>query len=240
MGGGPMGGNPMGGNPMGGRMPSSPPGAAPTEATKRAGLGRGALIAIVAVILVTVVGVGVVLSQSGIFGAASGVADSYSLTATVGGWVDNDTGCAFKSDGYHITKSVICYAPSNDLGDGTASVTITQVSGDASLTYGMVFHRVSAGNFSTFQIDSQGNYALTKVVNETASDPLAHGTNKAIAKGAGAKNTLAVQIKGSHITLLVNGTQVGAADDATFRSGKTGLVGYDGLDVAFTDFKIQR
>jgi hypothetical protein len=169
-----------------------------------------------------------------------GPGDSYTLTSTADGWVNDSSGCAFKSDGYHITQSVICYAPSDDLGNGTASVTASQVSGDPSSPFGLVFHRVSEGNFYAFQIDGQGDYALTKVVNKAAGDPLAHGTSQAITTGTSAKNTLSVQISGTHFVLSVNGTQVGQADDSTFSSGKTGLAGNDGTDVVFTNFKIQR
>jgi hypothetical protein len=155
------------------------------------------------------------------------------------GWT-NDSNCFFGSGGYHIKASFICYAPANQTGDGVTTVTVSQISGPITYGYGLVIRRVSKGNYYEFQIDANGKWLFTKVVNGTSTDIVKFTANAAIKKGLNQPNTLSVTAQGSHFIFSVNGTQVGTADDSTFTSGGTGLFGNDGIEVVFTSLSIEK
>ncbi|HEX6540319.1 MAG TPA: hypothetical protein VF040_01085, partial [Ktedonobacterales bacterium] len=151
----------------------------------------------------------------------------------------NDSNCFFKDSAYHINAGFICYSPADAVGDSVTTVSVKQISGPITRTYGLVIRRNGKGNYYEFGIDGNGKWRFSKVVNGTLTDIVTFTSNSAIKKGLNQVNTLSVSARGSHFVLSINGTQVGIADDSTFKSGKTGLLGYDGIEVVFTNLSIK-
>ena len=69
----------------------------------------------------------------------------------------NDDQCSQRADGYHVTNNAVCvlsrYTPPANV---NISVNVKQVSGLADPSYGIAFHRTSAGNFYTFRSAAPG------------------------------------------------------------------------------------
>jgi hypothetical protein len=196
----------------------------------------GAVLLTIVIIAVVSVGIRTVADRlsgpSTIDSSATSFSDG--LTSNAYSWAD-DSNAFFRSDGYHIVKSVIVYAPVDPQQAVDVSVRVVQISGDTTWDYGVVFRRASKGNYYLFQIDSNGLWRFDKVVNGTLTNLMPATPNDAIHRGLNASNTLEVQADGSHSVFLVNGTQVGQADDSTFTSrGKVGLEGNDGIEVVYT------
>jgi len=163
--------------------------------------------------------------------------DSLTASGSSTGW-STDPACAFKPDGLHVIGLFICIAPPDALADGTVTVTLKQVSGATSRLGGIVFRRVSTGNYYSTQIDGLGHWSLDKVVNGTHTSLVAPQSSPAIRMETGASNTLTVQMVGGRFTIAANGTPLGSATDATFASGLIGLAGDAESDVVFTDLTI--
>jgi hypothetical protein len=202
-------------------------------------VGSGAAILLTIVIIAVVrVGLGAAFGQLFHAGATSSSPSSYSeaLTSNPGGW-PNDANAYFQPDGYHIVKSVIAYAPDLPAVNVDVSVRVVQISGDDTALHGIVFRRWSTGNYYAFEIDSQGEWEFGKVVNGQWTPIVDATVNSAIQPGLNVSNTLEVQATGTHYVFLVNGTQVGEADDATTSgTGKVGLDGDDGAEVVYSHF----
>ncbi|HEU5349332.1 MAG TPA: hypothetical protein VFU63_12050, partial [Ktedonobacterales bacterium] len=158
--------------------------------------------------------------------------------STKGSWTDNNN-CFFGSGGYHINAAFICYAPADKVGDAVTTVSATQISGPITYPYGLVIRRVSKGNYYEFSIDANGKWLFDKVVNGTPTDIVKLKPDAAIKNGLNQTNTLSVQANGSHFVFSINGKQVGTADDTTFSAGETGLVGYEGIEVVFSNLAIE-
>lgn len=150
----------------------------------------------------------------------------------------NDSNCFFGSGGYHINAGYICYSPADKVGNADTTVSVKQISGPIIYSYGVVIRRMSKGNYYAFQINANGKWLFSKVVNGTNTDIVVLTSNAAIKTGLNQVNTLSVRAQGSHFIFSVNGTQVGTADDSTFTSGNTGLIGYSGIEVIFTNLSI--
>src|SRR5262245_11721575 len=153
------------------------------------------------------------------------------------GW-SNDPACAFRPDGLHVIGPVICIAPPDALADGTVTVTLKQMSGATTHEGGIVFRRMSAGSYYLTQIDGLGHWSLDKVVNGTHTSLVAPQSSPALRMGAGASNTLTVQMVGGRFTIAANGTPLGSATDATFASGLMGVAGDADSEVGFTNLTI--
>jgi hypothetical protein len=161
------------------------------------------------------------------------------LTSNTNGWSDNTSHCFFQDNAYHIKSSFYCLAPAGNIGDAIITVKAEQVAGSLLYLYGIVFRRVSTGNWYEFDIDSNGKWAFFKIVNDTAYRLVDYTPNAAIKGGLNTINTLLVQAKGAHFVFSVNGTQVGKTDDSTFASGRAGLsAGGADTEAAYTDFEI--
>lgn len=152
----------------------------------------------------------------------------------------NDSNCSFASDGYHIKGAYLCYAPTNDVSDGTITVQSKQTTGDTTQGYGLVLRRVSKGNYYIFAIDSNGAWGFYKFVGNSATPVKDFAKNSAIQSGLNTLNTLKVTMSGSSFTFYVNGTQVGTATDSTFTSGKSGVSGADTSEVVYTAYEITK
>jgi hypothetical protein len=158
------------------------------------------------------------------------------MAGTQSDWA-NDANCSFKPDGYHIVASYICYAPPNDVSNVTVSVTAKQVAGVTNHFYGLVLRRASVGNYYDFEIDGNGKWEFYVYKNNQGAPLVDLTANAAILTGLSVANTLQVTAIGAHFVFVVNGAQVGQADDSTFSSGYLGLEGEDGADVVYTNFK---
>ena len=162
------------------------------------------------------------------------------LTSNSNNWIV-DANCFFSSDGYHIKASVLCFAPTDAVADGIATVTVKQLSGDIKSGYGIIFRRPSKGNYYAFFIDSNGKWTFAKTVDGVLATLIDFKADPAIKSGLNATNTLKVQAVGQNYTFFVNDTQVGQSTDATFTSkGLWGLSGQDGLEVVYTDFSLTK
>lgn len=158
------------------------------------------------------------------------------LTNSPSGWT-TDSHCSFSSDGYHIQGGYICYAPTDQQSDVGVDVQVSQLSGDSSSGFGVVFRRASQGNYYSFRIDSGGEWAAF-VCQSGSCNKLGGASDSAIQTGLNATNELEVDAAGSHFDFYVNGTKVGSADDSTFSSGEIGLSGADGDEVVFSNLTI--
>jgi hypothetical protein len=153
------------------------------------------------------------------------------------GWIDTPGQCVFRPDGYHLA-TFTCYAPVGDLRNGVIEAQVSQASGDLTAWHGIVFRRVSKGNYCAFQITNDGYWHMVKVVNGTVSEVVPYGLNQAIQKGLNASNTLKVTADGPHFEFFVNSTEVGQADDSTSTSGATGLKGVQGGEAVFIKLSV--
>ena len=163
--------------------------------------------------------------------------DALTASGSGTGW-SLDPACAFKPDGLHVIGLFTCFAPPDALADGTVSVTLKPVSGATNKLSGMVFRRMSTGNYYLAQIDGLGRWSLDKVVNGAHTSLVAPQSSPAIRMGLGASNTLTVQMVTGRFTIAANGMPLGSATDATFASGLIGLAGNGDGDVVFTNLTI--
>jgi hypothetical protein len=163
------------------------------------------------------------------------------LTSNTNGWHTdaNESHCFFKDTSYHIKDNYYCLAPAGQFGDATISVQAKQVAGPLRYPYGIVFRRTSPGNWYEFDIDSNSKWVFWAAINGAARMLVPYTPNAAIKGGLNQINTLLVQVKGTHFTFYVNGTQVGEAADTLFASGYCGLsAGGPNLEVAYNNFEI--
>ena len=159
-----------------------------------------------------------------------------SLTSSPSGWT-TDSHCSFSTDGYHIQGGYICYAPTSQQSDVGVDVQVSQLSGDNTSGFGIVFRRESQGNYYSFRVDSGGEWAAFVCQNGNCNS-LGGTSDNSIKTGLNATNELEVIAIGSHFDFYVNGTKVGSADDTTFASGEIGLSGADGDEVVFSNLVV--
>jgi len=194
---------------------------------------RVLLVIVAGVVVGSLVGASLVLLILALRPApATNGAYNQALTAPAAGWPDSGA-CRFTASGYEVSGPSACFYDGQDVRDATVSVTMTRTSESADISAGIAFRRVGPSAFYTFEIDGNGDWAVYK-----RGTVLQQGVSVAIKTGAGAKNTLQVQMKGGHFVFSINGEQVAQADDAEFAAGKVGLTGYTGLKVVYTDFTI--
>jgi hypothetical protein len=159
------------------------------------------------------------------------------LTSAANKW-STDSNCFFKSDGFHINASVLCFAPVEDVADAVATVTVKQISGDLIEGFGIIFRHPGTGNYYAFLIDGNGKWAFIKAVNGQDPTRIVDFTaNAAIKSGLNAANTLKVKAVGTTYTFFVNGAQVGQSSDSSYTAkGSWGLSGQDGHEVVYSNF----
>jgi hypothetical protein len=160
------------------------------------------------------------------------------LTSIVGaeGWSEVLDECFLGSDGYHVVRGYLCFAPAGTQTDVDVSLMVKQISGPTNYSYGIVFRRVALGNYYLFMIDSNSKWLFDKCVNDTCTRLVDFTPNDAIKGGLNTVNALEVSAKGSHFDFFVNGTKVGSADDSTFASGEVGVAGGNPIECVFTNF----
>lgn len=158
----------------------------------------------------------------------------------------NGAASTFAADGYHLNNAVVCLAPNPPVAafaDGTVSVQAKQVGGPTTQGYSLVFRAGGSGSvpdFYAFLIDGNGKWRAFKVIGGQATFFGPFTANPAIHTGLKASNTLQVVMAGSHFDFYVNGTKVGQANDSTLASGTPGLFGNVGIEVVFTNFRVQQ
>jgi hypothetical protein len=153
------------------------------------------------------------------------------------------SGHSFYSDGgYEITGSWTSFTPAANLGNGSISARVRQLSGANDQFYGLIFRAtndsVPSGYFFGVTQNQQWTFAALSHGNSTAIVALT--TNTAINAAMGASNTLTVRATGSHFVFYINGRQVGQADASAYASGRIGLSSTDSsLRVVFNDFVVK-
>ena len=160
--------------------------------------------------------------------------------------------CKAEPDGLHIADSDNgCGAPTEaDVADANFSVTVRQLSGATTWPYGLYFRAGGFGNrLYGFLIASAGAWTAFKDVDGTATTIASWRYTSAIRTGLGATNTIEVKFHASQLIFFINGQRVGAlndssipavgtADELTDNMG-TGLFGHSGIEVVFTNYRIQ-
>lgn len=159
------------------------------------------------------------------------------LTTKAHDWT-NDQHCTFAPDGYHVRDGYECYAPTAQQRDITLSVQARQLSGPSDRRYGLGLRLNAAGDEYLFAIDSNGHWLFGKYIAGVFTTIVRPTASPAIKQGLGSTNTLTVRAVGSHFTFAINGTSVGAADDATLDTGYCGVEGSRGIEIAFTSLTI--
>ena len=84
------------------------------------------------------------------------------LTSNTYDWA-NDSHCFFQNKSYHVRDAYVCYAPAGNIVDATISVDAFQVSGSLIWFYGLLFRRVSTGNFYVFVIDGNSQWKFSNL-----------------------------------------------------------------------------
>lgn len=162
------------------------------------------------------------------------------LTTNENGWADDGNRCYFDTDGYHIRNNTICYAPIGPQVDGTESVTAKEISGPLDHGYGLVFRRVSKGNYYEFVITSSGDFGVFKFQNDILTELAPYTPSTAIDVGLNSVNTLSVTMNGPVFDCYVNGVKVTEVRDSAFPEGDWGLGAHSTVNVVFTDYLARR
>ncbi len=155
-------------------------------------------------------------------------------------WDEVSGNCSFAADGYHVINAAqattvqMCIAHKPDFSDFTFQVQMKVLKG----TVGGVLFRASSTAYY-FRISVDGHYALFACAGTNCSKALISSSfSSAITQGLKQINLLAVEVRGKHIELYVNGVRVNYADDGTSQHGQIGVVAEAGSGVVFSDLKI--
>jgi hypothetical protein len=172
--------------------------------------------------------------------------------SAVNGWI-GDSNCVWSTDGIHLTSPTgtnYCLAPTEaDITDGTISVEMKEITAGTGTTFfGIAFRAVSSSdNFTgyTFDINDNGQWCFGKTLSAGGSLTPVSGCDNtasaAIHSGAGASNTVVVNMKGSHFTFTVNDEVIAQADDSDITSQTVvGVYVSQGEEVAFTNFVVTK
>jgi hypothetical protein len=160
------------------------------------------------------------------------------LTSSTNPWPVNAEHCQFKNGSYQVRANYICFAPIGVQSNIAISVQVKQLNGTTAAFFGICFRYVSHGNYYNFLINSNSLWSFAKFVNNQGTALVSEKADPAIKPGLNIVNTLLVRMQGGHIDFFVDGTKIGAADDATFSAGLIGLEGADNTDVAFNNFQV--
>ncbi len=159
------------------------------------------------------------------------------LTSPTNPWPVNNR-CQFANGSYQVRADYICFAPIGVQSNIAISVQVKQLNSTTAAFFGICFRYVSHGNYYNFLINSNSLWSFAKFVNNQGTALVSQEADPAIKPGLNIINTLLVRMQGGHIDFFVNGTKIGAADDATFSAGLIGLEGAENTDVAFNNFQV--
>lgn len=203
-----------------------------------------------AVVVIAAAGAGVVyLTQhSGTTSSTTGAAMNTpgptvlyqnAMTTAAVGW-PQDQNCFFRADGYHIVGFHLCFAPISDQSNIDVKVDMDTLSGALGTPHGIVFRHNSNPDRYEFDVDPYGHWVFFKCLaaQHTCLKVVDYRANSAIHPGLHTVNTLEVIAAGTHFTFMVNGTQVGTADDSALSVGAVGLAGNESSEVVFSNLKI--
>lgn len=142
------------------------------------------------------------------------------------GLTDNQsTGCQFTDTGYEAQEGrqgfvQPCFADATNFSSFVYQVSLTITGGSQA---GMIFcANKSQGQYYLFRIDTNGGFALELYTGGKYA-LLVQGTNAAITTGVGNTNMLTVIVAKGVLTLFVNSTYVGSANDTTLSGGQIGV-----------------
>ncbi len=165
---------------------------------------------------------------------------------------------AFENGAYHVSVSddnnlALPLLPGETFTNMAYTVTWQEVQGDDKAAFdwfGIVFryseHQDNGNTVQTFYafayMPNTGEYQLRKF-NSGQDNPWTivwhHGKGNEYHTGHNAKNTVKVVANGSNFTFIVNGKQVGTAQDKDLSSGQIGMiVNLNGFEVAFSDLAV--
>ncbi len=147
----------------------------------------------------------------------------------------------YSNDGYEVTGAWTTYSPIGNLGNGTISVRMRQMSGANNQYYGILFRAPNdsspTGYF--FGITQNQQWSFAVLSNGNSTPIVAPTTDVHIKSGLNTSNTIAVRAIGNHFVFYINGAQVGEVDNNAFSSGRIGLINTDNsLFVVYNDFTV--
>ncbi len=172
------------------------------------------------------------------------IAYQNSFAGSANGWPSSKH-CTYGSGGLHVTGGG-CLAPGGSFDNVGVAVTVEQLNGSTSDTYGVTVRAVEADTRYDIVIDSNSQWGASRcdapkdqnTADCTSLVPLT--SNSAIHGGLNTKNTIDVRAQGSHFDVTVNGTSVGSFDDTLYADGQVGLIADGSFTCVFTDFTITR
>jgi hypothetical protein len=118
--------------------------------------------------------------------------------------------------------------------DFVASLSATAAACKFRDRYGLLFRVANLSNYYQFDVDCDGAYRLSKVVDGRLTPLQNWMKNEAVNRGSGAQNELAVRANGKNIEVFVNGVSLRALTDVTFSEGGFGIYAGSGLSETYT------
>jgi hypothetical protein len=161
-----------------------------------------------------------------------------SLNSSSGKW-ENDSHAFYSNGGYELNGAWFTFSPVSNLGNGTVSVKLREISGPSDQFAGILFRSANNSYFYVFGVSESQQWTFSLVSNGNGTAIVPATTDSHIAGGANATNTLTVRAKGSHFIFYINGAQVGQADNSAISSGRVGMINTVGnLSVVYNDFTV--
>jgi len=162
------------------------------------------------------------------------------------GWI-TDKGCVFSADGYHATENAAntyytCPAMKSSFSDFSYQVTMNITQGDLA---GISFRgNDNQQSYYTFVFrKSDGMYWLLVYPQKGAKSQTLYSNTTSYFNGS-QSNQLGVTVRGSKISLYVNGHELTSVADSTFSSGQIGTIVYNGqnqgdtVEAVFSNAKV--
>ncbi len=135
--------------------------------------------------------------------------------------------CVFTNNTYQVGETQksyfrICKVRSTDVSDFVFEVHMQILSGNCG---GILFRQQSSGQYYLYRVCQDGNYGLTRYVDNTGqtSVSMRYTTSSAIHKGQ-QENVIAVVAQGTRIHLYVNNVDIDDFDDNNYLHGQLGLI----------------
>lgn len=161
---------------------------------------------------------------------------------------DQNTHCAFQTDGYHVMEGVNlfnlhgCRESANTYGNVAISVHVRLLSGRS----GGLFFRVTVDTFGSysggylFEIDSAGNYRISSF-NVGPQTLQSWMPAPALKQGNGAENTLQVVARNGTLLFYANGVFLTSINDTTYTSGVIAFLATTAginADIVYSNLKV--
>lgn len=159
------------------------------------------------------------------------------LASNTNNW--QGTGCAFKTDGFHITGVNGCEIPADLPNNVDIKVTgkAIKVQQDASDGYGIGLRGSSTGAAYYFLVSPTGDWSFLNCTTSNCTPIVDNTHNTAIKTEPGVANTIEVRANGNTFDFYANGTHLGSTTNSTYTSGTYALLGgtQDSDDVTFSN-----